>query len=183
MEEGSINVGILRRNIITASSELGTEVGRQVNQAKANSELKPVKETVIKGDLILEKNTEYPGDLYVYGRIISKDSHSLKVNGNAFSRGIEIKGDIEVIGSLHTLNMTAHDVAANGAILAFDITAHAVTSNRDIIISSNADVNSIIAKGRLEIGGSLTTSHAEGIPLVYDAKLFRIKKSKTKAAC
>jgi hypothetical protein len=136
------------------------------------------KETfLVKGDLVLDSDTVYYGNLHVYGRIVDKEKHSLKVIGDVFSRGIEIGGDIEVTGNLHTLDISAHNVTAN-AMYVLNVKAHVMNSNSDILVSGNANVNGIFSKGKIEILGSLTALHAQGSPLIYDQKLFAQKKSK-----
>ena len=63
--------------------------------------------TVIKGNLIMEKDMEYDGDLIVEGDIFGKNGkkHNLKVNGNITA------GDITA-GDIIANDITADDIKA-----------------------------------------------------------------------
>ncbi|MGA3020490.1 MAG: hypothetical protein ABSD68_00890 [Candidatus Micrarchaeales archaeon] len=194
MGENTSNIKTLRREVVAASAELGTAVGKIVNQAKENSELRSekdalrraadqvLKQTVLIGHLMLKENTEYPGNLKVYGEIIGRGNYSLKVNGDLSSYEIKMKdGNIEVAGNLRVHDVTANEITVNGQIMVDNVTAHKVTSKSDILVSQNANVNEITAFGKLEVLGKLIVFNAQGFPLDCD-NIVR-KRSRTKSTC
>ncbi|MEM3858388.1 MAG: hypothetical protein QXS81_01115 [Candidatus Micrarchaeaceae archaeon] len=97
------------------------------------------KVTEIDGDLVLDKNETYDGDLFVYGNIYGDHKYSLRVNN----------------GHLAADNIYVSDlIVPNGNIAAEDISANTIKTKRlysdGDIKAQRIDANEIIAEKTID---------------------------------
>jgi hypothetical protein len=93
--------------------------------------------TIIKGNLVMDKDMEYEGDLIVEGNILGKNGkrYDLKVNGNITAGNI-IARDIDA-WNITASNITANDITA-GDIHAGNITAGDIHAGNITAVDINA---------------------------------------------
>ena len=114
--------------------------------------------TTIKGNLVMDKDMEYEGDLIVKGNILGKNGnrYNLKVHGNITAWDIDAwdisawnitAGNINA-GNITAKNITAKNITAGnldvGDIDAWDISAWNITAKN--ITAGNLDVGDIDAR-------------------------------------